>query len=273
MSRLAIAAAALLAGCYGADTLEWEVVDDVVGGGGKADGAGPLVIDTELGASFAELSVQALGPGLSPSPETLRDSAVVLRFQVEAGTTFAAATRAQSPELDPVLVLHSDTTSTYSRDQAYLPMGAPRDALIVHTAEADETYVLIATSVDYASAGEFHLDLVALPEDPGVELWGGRGPELVSASLREREPEVGAYVAAEVYIEDGSGSLDHGPAWAELPLRERHDANLLMLATNRERLALFEHAVLAYRGYDPRPTPDEVARVGRVLGALWAAVR
>ena len=274
MSRLGwIAGAVLVAGC-GVAPLEQDVVDDVVGPGGKADGAGPPVIETELGAAFPGLSIEALAPGATPSPETLQNAAIVFRFDVEAGTTFAATMRGQSGDLDSVLVLQSDTATAMSRDQAYLPMAAPHDAMLVHTAAADETVILIATSEGYASSGEFALDLVALPEHPGVDLgWGGRGPELLTESLREREPTVAAYVGAGYYVEGADGLLAEGPDWTNMTLRERSESRAFVAAVNRDREELFHHAVSVDNGYEERPTPEQRARVGRVLGALWASLR
>ncbi len=267
----------LFAGALGCESEpeEADVIDDLVFGGGGADGNTFPVTNAALGEVYSGQEVQSLPRGASDDREALATAMKVYRFDVEAGQSFAIAMISTTSSLDSYLLLKDPDYETVRRgyDQAVLPMARETDAVVTYTAVQGGTFYVFATGgQDFTSAGVFDLHFIALDTNPGVDLGvTNASVRSVAASLREREPELTEMLTASCVIEGDDGLIavntDH---CTELPLSERVEINRLIAAVNSDRGYLFEAFVLSA---DLDVTPTSTESVARACAQLWRVVR
>lgn len=277
---LVISAALLAAGCA-----DWVVdqslepegpgIGDLVDGiaDGKRDGSGFPVQSATLGEAFGDQAVEAMPPGVTVETADLSRHMTVYRFQVEAGQTFAAIMRSQTADLDGYLLLKDpDYVSVReAQDQVLLPQTWATDAVIVHTAATAGTHYLFAAGQDFASGGSFRLDLLALDEAPGADLMVSN-PALraISGALRDDEALLHPLVASDALTDGDDGLLVESDGFGELALVDKARARQVAHRINQRRTRLFQE--LAWATWDS-PEPEAVARLGRICGAIWRALR
>jgi hypothetical protein len=164
---------------------------------------------------------------------------------VAAGDTFATVMRvADDGELDSYLALYpgdrGDRVAESDYDQAVLPMARESDAVILHRADVDGSFLVFAADLELSATGRFQIDLVRLDGDGGSATLTETNPGMraVMEHLRELEPALDDALAAGKLVEGDDGYVE--VALVDIPLRERADMNRLAAGVNEAREILFE---------------------------------
>lgn len=221
------------------------------------------VLSANLGDSL-DLTVEArLGK------KTSDRHAKIVRFQVEAGQSFAIVMRATGEALvDPYVALYQDAGGGHkladSAEQRLLPMARLVDAVIVHTAEAEQELLLFAADHQLAASGSFQLDLIPLHGSAAVD-WHARdhGQEVFAQLLREDEAELERFRGLGATLEQPTGLLEADIT--KVGLSERTSLRGFVERQNDQRTELFARL--------GNGNAELAASAGATLADLWAQAR
>jgi hypothetical protein len=151
-------------------------------------------------------------------------------------------------------------------------MATESDAVVVHTSEVEQDFLLFASDLEIETDGSFQIDVIALD----VELSRELDLSLTSAAtrtltkwLRDDEPHIQYLLDLGAVSEGDDGLLDKHPL-AIPSLRERAELNGFVSGVNERRQSLYSYLVSSNLEAE---LPALEAEVGSLCGKLWEALR